>query len=161
MLKVVVRAWSQGYRDDGLVVIGVHTTESSFEHDIDRVRQATNVRAIDYRSRSTTTTRSGAPSTTTSALRSTSLTATASSATSTSAKDATSLLGVARDLVRVEGRGVDVWEGDFSPARYCAGDVQGERRTLDRLVADAIGRFLHGARPQAWATPQIPRRLRK
>ena len=28
-------------------------------------------------------------------------------------------------------------------------------------VADAIGRFLHGARPQAWATPQMPRRLRK
>ena len=24
-----------------------------------------------------------------------------------------------------------------------------------------IGRFLHGARPQAWATPQMPRRLRK
>ncbi len=43
-----VRAWSQAYRDDGLVVIGVHTPEFSFEHDIERVRQATNVRAIDY-----------------------------------------------------------------------------------------------------------------
>ena len=30
-----VRAWSQAYRDDGLVVIGVHTPEFSFEHDID------------------------------------------------------------------------------------------------------------------------------
>ena len=35
-----VRAWSQAYRDDGLVVIGVHTPEFSFEHDIDRVRRA-------------------------------------------------------------------------------------------------------------------------
>jgi thiol-disulfide isomerase/thioredoxin len=43
-----VRAWSQAYRDDGLIVIGVHTPEFSFEHDIDRVRQATNERTIDY-----------------------------------------------------------------------------------------------------------------
>jgi hypothetical protein len=43
-----VRAWSQAYRDDGLVVIGVHTPEFSFEHEIDRVRQATEDRAIDY-----------------------------------------------------------------------------------------------------------------
>jgi thiol-disulfide isomerase/thioredoxin len=43
-----IRAWSQAYRDDGLVVIGVHTPEFSFEHDIDRVRQATTQRGIDY-----------------------------------------------------------------------------------------------------------------
>ena len=43
-----VRAWSRAYRDDGLVVIGVHTPEFSFEHDIDGVRHATNERAIDY-----------------------------------------------------------------------------------------------------------------
>lgn len=43
-----VRAWSQAYRDDGLVVIGVHTPEFSFEHEIDGVRQATKDRAIDY-----------------------------------------------------------------------------------------------------------------
>ena len=43
-----VRTWSQAYRNDGLVVIGVHTPEFSFEHDIDRVRQATKERAIDY-----------------------------------------------------------------------------------------------------------------
>ena len=43
-----VRAWSQAYRDDGLVVIGVHTPEFSFEHDIDGVRRATGERAIDY-----------------------------------------------------------------------------------------------------------------
>lgn len=43
-----VRAWSQAYRDDGLVVIGVHTPEFSFEHGIDLVRRATEERAIDY-----------------------------------------------------------------------------------------------------------------
>jgi hypothetical protein len=43
-----VRAWSQAYRDDGLVVIGVHTPEFSFEHEIDLVRRATEERAIDY-----------------------------------------------------------------------------------------------------------------
>src|SRR5918992_1937162 len=43
-----VRAWSQAYRDDGLIVIGVHTPEFSFEHEIERVRQATKERAIDY-----------------------------------------------------------------------------------------------------------------
>ena len=43
-----VRAWSQAYRDDGLVVIGVHTPEFSFEHEIDGVRQATKERGIDY-----------------------------------------------------------------------------------------------------------------
>jgi hypothetical protein len=43
-----VRAWSQAYRDDGLVVIGVHTPEFSFEHEIDDVRKATKERAIDY-----------------------------------------------------------------------------------------------------------------
>jgi thiol-disulfide isomerase/thioredoxin len=43
-----VRAWSQAYRNDGLVVIGVHTPEFSFEHETDRVRQATQDREIDY-----------------------------------------------------------------------------------------------------------------
>ena len=43
-----VRAWSQAYRDDGLIVIGVHTPEFSFEHDIDLVRRAVEVRDIDY-----------------------------------------------------------------------------------------------------------------
>jgi thiol-disulfide isomerase/thioredoxin len=43
-----VRAWSKAYRDDGLIVIGVHTPEFSFEHDIDGVRRATRERAIDY-----------------------------------------------------------------------------------------------------------------
>jgi thiol-disulfide isomerase/thioredoxin len=43
-----IRAWSQAYRNDGLVVVGVHTPEFSFEHDVDRVRQATLDRSIDY-----------------------------------------------------------------------------------------------------------------
>jgi thiol-disulfide isomerase/thioredoxin len=43
-----IRAWSQAYRNDGLVVIGVHTPEFSFEHEIERVRQATKERGIDY-----------------------------------------------------------------------------------------------------------------
>jgi thiol-disulfide isomerase/thioredoxin len=43
-----VRAWSEAYRDDGLVVIGVHTPEFSFEHDVELVRKATAEREIDY-----------------------------------------------------------------------------------------------------------------
>src|SRR3954470_21857649 len=43
-----VRAWSQSYRDEGLVVIGVHTPEFSFEHELDGVQRATKERAIDY-----------------------------------------------------------------------------------------------------------------
>jgi thiol-disulfide isomerase/thioredoxin len=43
-----VRAWSQAYRDDGLVVIGAHTPEFSFEHEFDLVRRAVEEREIDY-----------------------------------------------------------------------------------------------------------------
>ena len=43
-----VRAWSQAYGDDGLIVVGVHTPEFSFEHELYRVRQATKDMAIDY-----------------------------------------------------------------------------------------------------------------
>ena len=43
-----VRAWSQAYRDDGLVVIGVHTPEFTFEHDVARVRRAAEERRIEY-----------------------------------------------------------------------------------------------------------------
>jgi hypothetical protein len=43
-----VRARSHANRDDGLVVIGVHTPEFSFEHDIEGVRQAVKERDIDY-----------------------------------------------------------------------------------------------------------------
>jgi hypothetical protein len=43
-----VRAWSRAYRDDGLIVIGVHTPEFAFEHEVHRVRQAIKEREIDY-----------------------------------------------------------------------------------------------------------------
>src|SRR4026209_1507570 len=43
-----VRAGSQAYRDDGLVVVGVHTPEFSFEHEVDRVQLATKERDIAY-----------------------------------------------------------------------------------------------------------------
>ena len=42
------RAWSQRYRDQGLVTIGVHTPEFKFEHDLDNVRWAVQARKIDY-----------------------------------------------------------------------------------------------------------------
>jgi hypothetical protein len=42
------RAWSQRYRDFGLVMIGVHTPEFTFEHDLDNVRWAVQARKIDY-----------------------------------------------------------------------------------------------------------------
>jgi hypothetical protein len=40
--------WSRAYRNDGLVVIGIHTPEFSFEHEIDGVRQAITARRFDY-----------------------------------------------------------------------------------------------------------------
>lgn len=43
-----VRAWAQHYAEDGLIVIGVHTPEFSFEHEIGRVRMAIAEREIDY-----------------------------------------------------------------------------------------------------------------
>src|SRR3954468_2495228 len=43
-----VRAWALAYRGDGLVVIGVHTPEFSFEHETDRIRLAVEERSIDY-----------------------------------------------------------------------------------------------------------------
>jgi hypothetical protein len=35
-----VRAWAAKYRDDGLVVLGVHSPEFPFEHDLDKIRTA-------------------------------------------------------------------------------------------------------------------------
>ncbi len=43
-----IRAWSRAYRDDGLIVVGVHTPEFSFEHQIELVDQAVRAREIDY-----------------------------------------------------------------------------------------------------------------
>ena len=43
-----VRAWSRAYRDDGLVVIGVHTPEFGFEHDVPSIERAITRFDIDY-----------------------------------------------------------------------------------------------------------------
>jgi thiol-disulfide isomerase/thioredoxin len=43
-----VRAWAKAYRDLGLVVIGVHTPEFSFEHDVENVRTAVETMRIPY-----------------------------------------------------------------------------------------------------------------
>jgi thiol-disulfide isomerase/thioredoxin len=43
-----VRAWAETYRDDGLVVIGVHAPEFPFEHDLDNVRRAAQDLRVDY-----------------------------------------------------------------------------------------------------------------
>jgi thiol-disulfide isomerase/thioredoxin len=43
-----VRAWAEKYSAQGLVVLGVHTPEFSFEHDIDNVRRAVTEMGITY-----------------------------------------------------------------------------------------------------------------
>ena len=43
-----VRAWAEKYKDQGLVVIGVHAPEFSFEKHVDNVRQAAKEMRIDY-----------------------------------------------------------------------------------------------------------------
>jgi thiol-disulfide isomerase/thioredoxin len=43
-----VRTWAEKYKDHGLIVIGVHTPEFSFEKDIGNVRRETTALAISY-----------------------------------------------------------------------------------------------------------------
>ena len=43
-----VRAWAERYRDQGLVVIGVHAPEFSFEHDIENVRRQAAAMRVTY-----------------------------------------------------------------------------------------------------------------
>jgi len=43
-----VRAWDAKYRQHGLVVIGVHTPEFAFEHDLENVRQAVKEMRVEY-----------------------------------------------------------------------------------------------------------------
>jgi thiol-disulfide isomerase/thioredoxin len=43
-----VRAWAEKYRDDGLVVIGVHAPEFAFEKDVGNVRRAVRDLGITY-----------------------------------------------------------------------------------------------------------------
>jgi thiol-disulfide isomerase/thioredoxin len=43
-----VKAWDRKYRDDGLVVIGVHSPEFPFEHDLEKIRSALGGMGVDY-----------------------------------------------------------------------------------------------------------------
>jgi thiol-disulfide isomerase/thioredoxin len=43
-----LRAWAEKYQDHGLVVVGVHTPEFSFEKDLDYVRRAAKEQRVDY-----------------------------------------------------------------------------------------------------------------
>ena len=43
-----VAAWAEKYQDQGLVVIGVHTPEFSFEKDLDNVRRETSALKVRY-----------------------------------------------------------------------------------------------------------------
>jgi cytochrome c biogenesis protein CcdA/thiol-disulfide isomerase/thioredoxin len=43
-----VRAWDEAYRDDGLVIVGVHTPEFAFERDPDNVRRAVRDLEVEY-----------------------------------------------------------------------------------------------------------------
>ena len=43
-----VRAWAEKYQGHGLVMLGVHTPEYGFEHDIENVRRAVKEMRVDY-----------------------------------------------------------------------------------------------------------------
>jgi hypothetical protein len=43
-----VTAWAGKYRDDGLIVIGAHSPEFPFEHDLDKIRSALEGMGVDY-----------------------------------------------------------------------------------------------------------------
>ena len=43
-----VRTWADRYKEQGLVVIGVHTPEFTFEEDVDNVRRSAKERGVTY-----------------------------------------------------------------------------------------------------------------
>ena len=43
-----VHAWAEKYREHGVVTIGVHSPEFSFEHDLENVRRAARDMRVDY-----------------------------------------------------------------------------------------------------------------
>jgi thiol-disulfide isomerase/thioredoxin len=43
-----IRAWAETYRDQGLVVVGVHTPEFPFEHDVGNVRRLVRELRVDH-----------------------------------------------------------------------------------------------------------------
>ncbi len=144
------RAWSHAYRDDGLVVVGVHTPEFSFEHDIGLVREAAKKRDIDYPVALDNdyavwsafanhywpalylADRDGI-------IRDHHF---GEGRYEKSERTIQRLLGVERDLVSVEGTGVEAeadWDNLRSPETYLGGE-RGERRASpDRLQLNEWG----------------------
>jgi thiol-disulfide isomerase/thioredoxin len=43
-----VKAWVEKYRDEGLVVIGAHSPEFPFEHDLEKIRSALDAMGVGY-----------------------------------------------------------------------------------------------------------------
>ena len=43
-----IRAWAEKYKNQGLVVIGVHSPEFAFEHNVDNVRRQAKDMRVDY-----------------------------------------------------------------------------------------------------------------
>jgi thiol-disulfide isomerase/thioredoxin len=43
-----VSAWAEKYRDNGLVVIGAHSPEFPFEHDLEKIQSALEAMGVDY-----------------------------------------------------------------------------------------------------------------
>src|SRR5438132_1917411 len=136
-----VRAWSRAYRGDGLVVIGVHTPEFSFEHEIDRVRKAVIDMDIDYPVAVDSdyavwdafdnhywpalyfVDRDGI-------IRDQHF---GEGRYEQSERTLQELLGIRRDLVSVEGAGVEAeadWDNLHSPETYL-GQARGERRVAE------------------------------
>ena len=143
-----VRAWSRAYKDDGLIVIGVHTPEFSFEHEIERIRLAVATREIDY------------PVAVDSDYEIWSSFANrywpalyfidrdgmirdqhfGEGRYKQSERTIQHLLGVERDLTPVEGTGPEAeadWDNLQTPETYL-GDARGERRSTD---ADRLNRW--------------------
>jgi thiol-disulfide isomerase/thioredoxin len=138
-----VRAWSRAYRDDGLIVIGVHTPEFAFEHEIERIRPAVATREIDYPVAVDNDyeiwssfanrywpalyfiDRQGM-------IRDQQF---GEGRYKQSERMIQQLLGVERDLTPVEGAGVEAeadWDNLRTPETYL-GDARGERRSPDAL----------------------------
>src|SRR5262249_14134635 len=43
-----VRAWAERYREHGVVIVGVHSPEFPFEHDVENVRSAAQALDVTY-----------------------------------------------------------------------------------------------------------------
>jgi thiol-disulfide isomerase/thioredoxin len=133
-----VRAWSNAYRDDGLIVIGVHTPEFSFEHDIALVRRAVEARDIDYPVAADNEYAVWSAFSNhywpalyfvdvDGAMRDEHF---GEGRYEESERQIQKLLGIERDLVRVEGTGPEAaadWDNLFTPETYL-GDARGEPR---------------------------------